>query len=316
MGAFCFGLKSIHLTCFTFHTSRPSTLIELVLSVGLAFIMLSLGLSLQPADFSRALGQPRALMGGALAQLILLPLVAFGLLSLSGLDGDLALGIMILSCCPGGITSNVMTRLSRGDVALSISYTALASLVTAFTLPVVLSLTAPLLLPSQTLELSILPLSLKVFSISTVPVVIGVWTAQQAPGFCKRNRQKAERLANLLFVLIVAGTLISQWSVFTSNLKSIGPTLLALNLLMLAIGLSLGKLLQMSTEQTTSLSIEAGFQNGTVGIVVGSLLGPDLMQSQLNSFSLPSAVYGVLMTVTILPFIAWRRSIKPMTTQP
>ena len=114
--------------------------------------MLSLGLSLQPADFSRALGQPRALMGGALAQLILLPLVAFGLLSLSGLDGDLALGIMILSCCPGGITSNVMTRLSRGDVALSISYTALASLVTAFTLPVVLSLTAPLLLPSQTLE--------------------------------------------------------------------------------------------------------------------------------------------------------------------
>ncbi|QNI84281.1 sodium/bile acid cotransporter family protein [Synechococcus sp. PROS-7-1] len=291
-------------------------MIELVLSVGLAFIMLSLGLSLQPADFGRALGQPRALMGGALAQLILLPFVAFGLLRLFGLTGDLALGVMILSCCPGGITSNVMTRLSRGDVALSISYTALASLVTAFTLPVVLSLTAPLLLTSQTLELSILPLSLKVFSISTVPVVIGVWIAQQAPGFCKRNRQKAERLANLLFVLIVAGTLISQWSVFTSNLTTIGPTLLALNLLMLAIGLSLGNLLKMPTEQTTSLSIEAGFQNGTVGIVVGSLLGPDLMQSQLNSFSLPSAVYGVLMTVTILPFIAWRRSLKPMTTQP
>ena len=291
-------------------------MIELVLSVGLALIMLSLGLSLQPADFSRALGQPRALMGGAVAQLILLPLVAFALLRLFGLTGDLALGVMILSCCPGGITSNVMTRLSRGDVALSISYTALASLVTAFTLPVVLSLTAPLLLTSQTLEMSILPLSLKVFSISTVPVVIGVWIAQQAPGFCKRNRQKAERLANLLFVLIVAGTLISQWSVFTSNLKTIGPTLLALNLLMLAIGLSLGNLLKMPTEQTTSLSIEAGFQNGTVGIVVGSLLGPDLMQSQLNSFSLPSAVYGVLMTVTILPFIAWRRSLKPMTTQP
>ena len=291
-------------------------MIELVLSVGLALIMLSLGLSLQPADFGRALGKPRALMGGALAQLILLPLVAFGLLRLFGLTGDLALGVMILSCCPGGITSNVMTRLSRGDVALSISYTALASLVTAFTLPVVLSITAPLLLPSQTLELSILPLSLKVFSISTVPVMIGVWIAQQAPGFCKRNRQKAEQFANLLFVLIVAGTLISQWSVFTSNLKTIGPTLLALNLLMLAIGLSLGNLLKMPTEQTTSLSIEAGFQNGTVGIVVGSLLGPDLMQSQLNSFSLPSAVYGVLMTVTIIPFITWRRSIPSLTAPP
>ena len=290
-------------------------MIELVLSIGLAFIMLSLGLSLQPADFSRALGQPRALLGGALAQLVLLPLVAFSLLRLFGLTGDLALGVMILSCCPGGITSNVMTRLSRGDVALSISYTALASLVTAVTLPVVLSLTAPLLLPSPNLELSILPLSLKVFAISTMPVVIGVWIAQQAPGFCKRNRQKAERLANLLFVLIVAGTLISQWTVFTGNLTTIGPTLLTLNLVMLAIGLGLGHRLKLSTEQTTSLSIEAGFQNGTVGIVVGSLLGPELMQSQLNSFSLPSAVYGVLMTVTILPFIAWRRSIQPLTTQ-
>ena len=290
-------------------------MIELVLSVGLTFIMLSLGLSLQPADFSRALGQPRALIGGALAQLVLLPLVAFSLLRLFGLTGDLALGVMILSCCPGGITSNVMTRLSRGDVALSISYTALASLVTAVTLPVVLSLTAPLLLPSPNLELSILPLSLKVFAISTMPVVIGVWIAQQAPGFCKRNRQKAERLANLLFLLIVAGTLISQWTVFTGNLTTIGPTLLTLNLVMLAIGLGLGHRLKLSTEQTTSLSIEAGFQNGTVGIVVGSLLGPELMQSQLNSFSLPSAVYGVLMTVTIIPFIAWRRSIQPLTTQ-
>ena len=290
-------------------------MLELVLSIGLAFIMLSLGLSLQPADFSRALGQPRALLGGALAQLVLLPLVAFSLLRLFGLTGDLALGVMILSCCPGGITSNVMTRLSRGDVALSISYTALASLVTAVTLPVVLSLTAPLLLPSPNLELSILPLSLKVFAISTMPVVIGVWIAQQAPGFCKRNRQKAERLANLLFLLIVAGTLISQWTVFTGNLTTIGPTLLTLNLVMLAIGLGLGHRLKLSTEQTTSLSIEAGFQNGTVGIVVGSLLGPELMQSQLNSFSLPSAVYGVLMMVTILPFIAWRRSIQPLTTQ-
>ena len=288
-------------------------MIELTLSVGLAFIMLSLGLSLKPADFTRALSQPRAIAGGALAQIILLPLVAFALLRLSGLNGELAVGVMILSCCPGGITSNVMTRLSRGDVALSISYTALASLVTAFTLPVVLSLTAPLLLANQPLELSILPLSLKVFSISTVPVVIGMWVAKQAPEVCNRNKQKTERLANLLFVLIVAGTLISQWSVFTSNLRTIGPTLLALNLLMLAIGLSIGNLLQMSTEQTTSLSIEAGFQNGTVGIVVGSLLGPALMHSQLNSFSLPSAVYAVLMTVTILPFIAWRRSIKPVT---
>ena len=284
-------------------------MIELVLSVGLAFIMLSLGLSLQLEDFTRAFRQPRALLAGSLAQVIVLPVVAFLLLRLFGLDGQLAVGVMLLSCCPGGITSNVMTRLSRGDVALSISYTALASLFTAISLPLILGVTAPVFVPNQTMQLSILPLSLKVFSIATVPVLIGVWLKQLAPQFCERVEPTASRLANLLFLLIVVGTLISQWSVFTSNLSIIGPTLLSLNVLMLAIGLALGALLQLPTAQTTTLSIEAGFQNGTIGIVVGSLIGPALTQGELNSFSLPSAVYGVLMTVTILPFILWRRGL-------
>ena len=285
-------------------------MIELILSVGLAFIMLSLGLSLQPEDFTRAFRQPRALLAGALAQVIVLPVVAFILLRLLGLKGELAVGVMILSCCPGGITSNVMTRLSRGDVALSISYTALASLFTAISLPLILGFTAPLFVTNQAIEISILPLSLKVFSIATVPVLIGVWVKQQAPQFCQRVEPTASRLANLLFLLIVVGTLTSQWNVFTSNLSIIGPTLLSLNLLMLAIGLTLGALLQLPTAQTTTLSIEAGFQNGTIGIVVGSLIGPALTQGELNSFSLPSAVYGVLMTVTILPFILWRRGLQ------
>ena len=290
-------------------------MIELILSIGLAFIMLSLGLSLQAEDFTRAFRQPRALLAGVLAQVIALPIVAFILLRLFGLNGQLAVGVMILSCCPGGITSNVMTRLSRGDVALSISYTALASLFTAISLPLILGVTAPLFVPTQALEMSILPLSMKVFSIATVPVLIGVWLKQQAPQSCKSVEPTASRLANLLFVMIVVGTVISQWSAFTSNLQTIGPILLALNLLMLAIGLMLGAWFQLPTAQTTTLSIEAGFQNGTIGIVVGSLLGPSLMQGQLNSFSLPSAVYGVLMTVTVLPFIAWRRSLMPLTTQ-
>ncbi len=272
--------------------------------------MLSLGLSLRPADFTRAFQQPRALLAGALAQVVVLPMVAFILLRLFGLNGELAVGVMILSCCPGGITSNVMTRLSRGDVALSISYTALASLFTAISLPLILGFTAPLFVPDQAIEISILPLSLKVFSIATVPVLIGVWLKQQAPRFCEHLEKAASQLANLLFFLIVIGTLISQWSVFTSNLLIIGPTLLSLNLLMLGVGLAVGALLQLPTAQTTTLSIEAGFQNGTIGIVVGSLIGPALTQGELNSFSLPSAVYGVLMTVTIIPFILWRRGLQ------
>ena len=286
------------------------TLIELALSTGLAFIMLTLGISLQPADFTRAFQQPRALLAGALAQVVVLPLVALSLLQLSGLEGELAVGVMILSCCPGGITSNVMTRLARGDVALSISYTALASLITAISMPLILGLTAPLFLTETAFDISILPLSLKVFSIATVPVLIGVWLRQKAPTFCEQQEKPASRLANLLFVVIVACTLISQWGVFSSNLSTIGPTLLSLNLLMLAIGLALGAWLHLTTAQTTTLSIEAGFQNGTIGIVVGSLIGPALTQGELNRFSLPSAVYGVLMTVTIIPFILWRRSLQ------
>ena len=277
--------------------------------------MLSLGISLQPADFTRAFQQPRALLAGALAQVIVLPVVAFLLLRLAGLGGELAVGIMILSCCPGGITSNVMTRLARGDVALSISYTALASLITAISLPLILGFTAPWFLSQQTIEISILPLSLKVFSIATVPVLIGVWLRHKAPRFCTRREAMANRLANALFMLIVGGTLVSQWSVFSSNLSTIGPVLLSLNVLMLGIGLALGAALHLPTGQTTTLAIESGFQNGTIGIVVGSLIGPALQEGDLNSFSLPSAVYGVLMLVTIVPFILWRRIVKGKTAR-
>ena len=272
--------------------------------------MLSLGLSLKPVDFLRALQQPRALIAGALAQVILLPLVAFALLRLFGLQGELAFGMMILSCCPGGITSNVMTKLSRGDVALSISYTALASLMTAVTLPVVLSLAAPQLIASQPLNLSILPLSGRVFSLATVPVLIGVWLGQIAPQQTIRWQRKASRMANLLFALIVLGTLMSQWEEFISNLSLLGPALLSLNLFMLSIGLSLGVLLRLQPPQVTALAVEAGFQNGTIGIVVGSMIGTGIAQGQLNHFSLPSAVYGILMMLTIAPFILWRRGMQ------
>ena len=285
-------------------------MIEVVLAASLAFIMFSLGLSLKPSDFRVAFQQPRALFAGALAQVVVLPMVAFTLLTLFGLEGNLALGVMILSCCPGGITSNVMAKMSRGDVALSISYTSLASLITAGTLPLVLSLTAPLLLPQQDIDLSILPLSLKVFFLATFPVLLGVWLTQVAPALTGRFALPFSRVANGLFVLVLLGALISQWDVFIVNLPILGPVLLILNLLMLSIGLALGRLLALKQDQITSLAVEAGFQNGTIGIVVGSLISEELVQGELSPFSLPSAVYSVLMMITIVPFIFWRRRLS------
>ncbi len=269
--------------------------------------MFSLGLSLKPQDFWVAFQQPKTLIAGALVQLALLPIIAFILLTLFGLQGQLAIGVMILSCCPGGITSNIMTKLSRGDVALSISYTSLASLVTAGTLPLVLSVTAPILLPQQNIELSILPLSLKVFCLATLPVLLGVWLSRVAPEQASRWELFSSRTANTLFVLVLLGALISQWDVFIANLPILGPILLLLNLLMLSVGLGIGNLLGLKQSQITSLAVEAGFQNGTIGIVVGSLISDELIQAELSRFSLPSAVYSILMMLTIIPFVLWRR---------
>ncbi|MBT66899.1 MAG: transporter [Synechococcus sp. NP17] len=282
-------------------------MIEAVLAGSLAFIMFSLGLSLKPQDFWVAFQQPKTLIAGALVQLALLPIIAFILLTLFGLQGQLAIGVMILSCCPGGITSNIMTKLSRGDVALSISYTSLASLVTAGTLPLVLSVTAPILLPQQNIELSILPLSLKVFCLATLPVLLGVWLSRVAPEQASRWELFSSRTANTLFVLVLLGALISQWDVFIANLPILSPILLLLNLLMLSVGLGIGNLLGLKQSQITSLAVEAGFQNGTIGIVVGSLISDELVQAELSRFSLPSAVYSILMMLTIIPFVLWRR---------
>ena len=284
-------------------------LIELLLTGSLAFIMFSLGLSLRPQDFGVAFQQPKALIAGVISQILMLPLIAFVLLKIFGVQGDFALGIMILSCCPGGITSSLVTKLSRGDVALSISYTALASLVTAATLPVVLSLTAPILIPQQDVGLSIVPLSLKVFSLATLPVLLGVAIRQWTPKFAVRWQLPSSQLANGLFIAVLIGVLIGQWDVFIAYLPVLGPVLLLLNLIMLIVGLAVGYLLSLKKSQITSLSVEAGFQNGTIGIVVGSLISEELVQGGLNRFSLPSAVYSVLMLVTIVPFVLWRRSL-------
>lgn len=287
-------------------------MIELVLGLALAFIMFALGLSLSLGDFAVALRQPRALVAGLLCQVILLPVVAFVLIGLFQLQAELAFGVMILSCCPGGITSNLMTRWARGDVALSISYTAIVSLLTAFTLPFVLGLVSNQFIAAEALELGVGSLSVKVFAIATLPVLIGVLIRKFHSTLAAGLERICAPLANGLFALILLATLVSQWAVFMGNLNVLGPILLSLNILMLFIGCCLGSGLRLPRQQVTTLAIESGFQNGTIGIVVGTLVSQPAADVLLSEASLPSAVYGVLMLVTIAPFVLWRRSISPV----
>jgi BASS family bile acid:Na+ symporter len=221
--------------------------------------------------------------------------------------------VLVLACCPGGITSNVMTRLARGDVALSISFTALASLITTVTLPLIITQAGRALIGTALPPVSITGLGLKMFVMTTLPVVLGVLLRQRRPGWAGRWEGRFEQAANGLFALILAITIVGEWRTLVDNLGGLGPVLLSLNLGMLTIGTAVARLLRLPPAQVSCVAIESGFQNGTVGIAVGALLASaDLAGSALSPYSLPSAVYGVLMMVTILPYLAWRRSLQPL----
>ena len=180
-------------------------MIELFLTGSLAFIMFSLGLSLKPQDFGVAFHQPKALIAGAISQLLMLPLIAFVLLRIFDLQGDFALGIMILSCCPGGITSSIVTKLSRGDVALSISLTAIISLISIISVPFIVFKSAELLEVTEfSKEISMIGISMKMFLVVTLPVLIGMLIRKFATNFVMSKSQLIERISVLLFVIVFA----------------------------------------------------------------------------------------------------------------
>jgi BASS family bile acid:Na+ symporter len=282
------------------------------LPLALAFIIFSLGVSLTPADFGFALRRPHPHLAGVICQVVLLPVVAFLLVRGFGLAGELAV-VLVLVCCPEGITSNVMTRLARGDVALSISFTALASLFTTVTLRMIIALAGRAVIGTALPPVSITGLGMKMFVMTTLPVVLGVVLRQRRPGWDGRWERPLERLANGLFALILAITILGEWRTLVDNLGSLGPVLLSINVGMLAIGIAVASFLRLPPAQVSCVAIESGFQNVTVGIAVGALLASaDLAGSGLSPYSLPSDVYGVLMMVTILHCLAWRRSQQPL----
>ena len=208
----------------------------IALPLALAFIMFALGVSLTPADFRFALRRPHPLLAGLLSQVVLLPLVAALLIRTFTLPLELAVGVLVLACCPGGVTSNVMTRLARGDVALSISFTALASLITTITLPLILTVGSRALLGAALPAVSITGLGLKMFLMTTLPVLLGVLLRQQRPALARAWERPCDRLATGLFGLILVITIAGEWSTLMDHLGSLGPVLLTLNVGMLAIG--------------------------------------------------------------------------------
>ncbi|MEL7466757.1 MAG: bile acid:sodium symporter [Pseudomonadota bacterium] len=282
-------------------------LLDVFLPLSLAFIMFSLGLGLTIADFTRVVRLPKAFAIGAFAQIALLPVVAYLLLQVFALPPELALGVMILSFCPGGVTSNILTKLSGGAVALSVTLTAVVSLLSVVTVPLLVDWSATEFMGLAAPDVDVTALAVAMFAITAVPVALGVALRAAATGFADRTEPWVSRIATVLFVVIVVGALASNWALFVDNLATLGPLLILMNVVLLALGVVLARLGGLNAADSTAIALETGVQNATLGITVAGLIAAD-PSGALSAYALPAGVYGITMYAVAAPFILWARS--------
>ena len=278
-------------------------IVEVFLPLSLVFIMFTLGLGLTVDDFKNIYRYPKAFAVGIVNQMILLPIVAFIILSFIKLPGQLAVGMMILACCPGGVTSNMITKLAKGDIALSISFTAVVSILSVFTLPLIVGASMNYFLGSESPDINILSLGLAMFFITTVPVLAGLYTRTRFEDKVSSFYQIANKVSTFLFVVIVFGALASEWNTFLDNIQILGPAIITLLMAMLVLGYGSPRLFKISPKMAITVAIESGIQNATVGITIGSMILKQ--EGGLSIYSLPSGVYGIVMYFVCLPFVYW-----------
>ena len=281
-------------------------LINVGLPLSLAIIMLSLGIGLEVADFRRVLTRRRAFAIGALSQVLLLPVAAFITVTLFALPPQIAVGFMLLSFCPGGVTSNILSKLAKADVALSVSLTAVISLLSIVTVPILAVWSIGYFMGESAPKISITGLAVALFLITTLPVAIGVSLRHFARGFADRVEGPLSKAAAILFVLIVLAALAGNWQFFIDNLGEMGAGLITLNIALLLIGLGLARVANLSWDESKTISIETGIQNSTLGITLAALITGT--ETGFSPLALPAAVYGITMYAVVLPFLIWFRN--------
>jgi len=283
---------------------ESNILTEIFLPLSLAFIMFGMGLSLTFGDFKRILLYPKAVTIGLINQLVFIPIVAFGLIMVFGLRAELAVGLMILAVCPGGATSNLITHLAKGDSALSITLTAFSSLITVLTIPFLVNFSIQYFMPGggKEFQLNVLGTVISVILITAIPVVIGMIILRRTPNLALRIEPTFRKLSAVFFVIILIAAILKERENLITYISQVGPVALALNIATLVIGFFSSRLLGLSKKQSRTVSIEAGIQNGTLGITIAATL---IGNSQMT---IPSAIYGILMfgTAGILIFLGNR----------
>ena len=281
-------------------------LLGVVLPLALAIIMFSLGIGLTPADFRRVVERGWVFVIGALCQIVLLPVAAYLIIGLFGLTGALAAGVMLIALCPGGVTSNVVTRLAGGDVALSVSLTAFISLVSILTVPVMISWAVVHFMGTDAPEISVASLAFAMFLLTMLPVILGLVLRHFARQLADQIEPVLIKVATGLFILIILAAIASNWDLLLANLGTLGPALLSLNLTTMFGGLVIAAALGLTWRERKTISIEVGIQNGSLGITLAPLIVG--ASNGIPTIGLPSALYGVIMYVTAIPFVLWLRS--------
>ena len=278
---------------------------EIFLPLSLAFIMFSLGLGLTIEDFSRVIKQPKDFLIGLICQIILLPIVAFLIVKIWPISPELAIGVIIISVAPGGVTSNILTFLSKGDVALSISLTAIVSLLSVITVPYVLISSIYLLgYDSLIKDISLISMAIQMFLIVAIPTLIGMILRKFLTNFAIKFASIANKISIFLFVFVLVGAIVSEKDNIIEYFAEAGLVTLLLNVLMMILAFYIASFFGSAPPQKKAISIECGLQNGTLAIFIGTTLFNG------GAYIIPAATYSIIMFITSLIFIFFVRKVN------
>ena len=271
--------------------------------IALALIMLGLGLGLSTRDFLRVINNPKDFTVGIICQLILLPIVAYILLLILRLPVELALGLMIIAAAPGGVTSNVLTKFANGDVALSISLTAVGSLISIFSVPFIVFSSAKLLgVTDLSSDITMTGIALKMALVVTVPVILGMIIRRFAENFISSNINIVNRITGILFIVVFAAIWIEERENIISYLGQAGLAVLILNVVMMTLAFYIAKGFATGIPQRKCISLECGLQNGTLAVFVATQIFNDV------AYMVPTAAYALIMYITGFIFIYFLRN--------
>ena len=271
--------------------------------IALALIMLGLGLGLTTQDFIRVLKNPQDFLVGFISQLVILPIVAFILIKILNTSVEIALGVMIIAAAPGGITTNVLTKFAKGDVALSVSLTAVISVISIITVPLIVFTSADLLgidLTSQNISLT--GTAIKMSGVVAVPVILGMIIRKFAENFISSKISIIDKITGILFVIVFVAIWIEEKDNIVEYLSQAGLVVLILNVVMMFIAYNLAKAFATGLEQRKCIAIECGLQNGTLAVFVATQISNEIV------YLIPTAAYALIMYITGFIFIYFLRN--------